>query len=384
MNAPRALLLLALLFVGCGDTQSTSSHEPPAVLGGPTTDGDIARANLDARIAGLEAALERTPHLFSLRRSLVEALLTRTTLFGTYTDFDRALALTEAPDTDAKRRLRARALQAVHRFSEALEILGDVNGDDLRGTIDLALERNLDDVLAAREAAAAQYPTYANWYALAAVKSRRGDFDGADAAWVAAGNAYQDVSPFPYALIAFQRGVMWAEVAGRPDRALPLYREALRRVPGYVTAAVHLAELEASQGQHALAVSLLETVLAHTDDPEPFGLLGELTGAPAPIAEASTRYDALLGSHRAAFLDHGSEFFAGPGQDVGRALELALENLDLRPTERARQVAIEAALAADDPIACGLAAAVDGPISQPLAELAAHVDALFGGTCLDD
>ena len=41
---------------------------------------------------------------------------------------------------------------------------------------------------------------------------------------------YRDVSPFPLAWIAFQRGVMWAEMADRPDLARPLYEEAVRRV----------------------------------------------------------------------------------------------------------------------------------------------------------
>jgi len=54
---------------------------------------------------------------------------------------------------------------------------------------------------------------------------------------------YRDVSPFPIAYVAFQRGVMWAELANAPERALPLYREAVERLPGYVVANVHLAEL---------------------------------------------------------------------------------------------------------------------------------------------
>jgi hypothetical protein len=62
-----------------------------------------------------------------------------------------------------------------------------------------------------------------------------------------------------------------------------------------------------------------------------------------------------LKQHRAAFLDHAAEFFTGPGADPPRALELATENLALRPTGRAYALAIEAALAAQNrPLACDL------------------------------
>ena len=64
----------------------------------------------------------------------------------------------------------------------------------------------------------------------------------------------------------------------------------------------------------------------------------------------------LLASHRAAFLDHGAEFFAGPGADPDRALAMARENLESRRNGRAFVVAIESALAAGQPAeACALA-----------------------------
>ncbi len=385
MLTPRLIRLTALLaLVACSDPTGpavTAFPEPePVVLGGLTTDGETARQNLDARIQGLTQALERTPHLFSLRAGLVHALLSRTAFFGSYGDFDRVLALsadglTEHDSDDASRVLRAQALQAVHRFQEALALVEPVGpaADGVRGTIALALEQDLATELQRREAAVATRASFDSLSALAAVRSRVGDFDGADAAYRAAAEAYADVSPFAYAFVAFQRGVMWAEVAGDPLRAVPLYREALRLVPGYVVAGVHLSELEAEHGLLPQAVARLELLAGATADPEPHGLVGELLGSAAHVDEARKRYDALLSTHREAFLDHGSEFFAGPGADPERALSLALENLALRPTERARLVAIEASLAAAQPdLACELSAKVGPhPVSLPLQELAA-------------
>ena len=101
-------------------------------------------------------------------------------------------------------------------------------------------------------------------------------------------------------------------------------------------------------------------------DPEPGGLLGELIRESNPAEsmrlahQAGARYDQLLSRHRAAFLDHGAEFFSGPGEDTARGLALARENLELRPTARAYVVAIESATAhGDGELACEYAASAE-------------------------
>ena len=175
-------------------------------------------------------------------------------------------------------------------------------------------------------------------------------------------DAYRDVSPFPVARVQFLRGVMWAEMADRADLAVELYRDAVRRIPGYVVASVHLAELEAENGDLTTARELLEPLVT-SGDPEPAGLLAELVEAEDPeraaelAARARARYDDLLARHREAFLDHGAEFFVGPGGQPLRGQELALENLSLRTNARAYLVAIEASESAGDLAAvCSLAA----------------------------
>src|SRR5690606_35638155 len=107
-------------------------------------------------------------------------------------------------------------------------------------------------------------------------------------------------SPFPIAWVSFQRGVMWAEHAGKPEKALPLYREAVALLPQYVVANVHLAELEHEAGKAEEAKKLLSSVLSSDGDPEPASVLSELleSSDPAQAAkyaeQAKQRYEALL------------------------------------------------------------------------------------------
>ena len=44
-------------------------------------------------------------------------------------------------------------------------------------------------------------------------------------------------------------------------------------------------------------------------------------------------------SHLLAFADHAAEFYAGSGNDLGRALQLARTNAANRPTRRALEQA---------------------------------------------
>src|SRR5262249_53172976 len=53
-------------------------------------------------------------------------------------------------------------------------------------------------------------------------------------------------------------------------------------------------------------------------------------------ANAAARYDELLARHSEAFADHAAEFWLTIGGDPERALRLAHQNFDQRPTARAR------------------------------------------------
>jgi tetratricopeptide (TPR) repeat protein len=335
-----------------------------------TTDGDIAASNLKSQVSSLEAQLNIHPHSLSLRIQLVDTLLLRTQFLGLYDDFDRALSLAQEtaqihPENAQATLTLARVLGALHRFDEAIEFIQSLPAspelDSRLAGFKAAQGREYTrDYLLKREAVAVR-KDFTSLTNLANAAVNMNNYVQAEKLYKEALAQYQDVSPIPVAWIMFQRGVMWAEKANRPDKALVLYREAVARLPGYIVANVHLAELEAEYGDKEKALELLSKIVDTTQDPEPAGYLGELLMDQDPdramrrVFDASTQYDLLLSSHRAAFADHGAEFFAGPGNDVDRALRLAMYNLEHRDTDRAYAVAIETALAAKQPaLACEL------------------------------
>jgi tetratricopeptide (TPR) repeat protein len=255
----------------------------------------------------------------------------------------------------------------VHRFAEAegeydeAEKLGAADTRTKRASLHVAEGRDLETALVVAKERVAKLPTLENYSVEAGAEAALGQFDAADEHYRDALATYHDVSPFPIAYVEFQRGVMWAELANDRAKALPVYREAVRRLPQYVVANVHLAEIEFAEGQRESAEARLRPLEAQTEDPEPWARLGEMLLAAHPddahghalIERARIRYEQLLAQQHLAFADHAAEFFAGPGHDAKRAVELARDNLALRQTGRAYQLAVQAALAAGDaPLAC--------------------------------
>jgi tetratricopeptide (TPR) repeat protein len=231
---------------------------------GRTTSGAIATNNLSSQVSGREATARLRPADMDALGRLVDILLKRTQYLGTYSDFQRAVqvakqAMARSEGSDAAKLISARVDSALHRFDsarETLESLGRVTAATIRleSTIGLALNNDLEPLAENRRTDAHQYPNYQTLSALAAAESALGHYDLADGLYVRALQSYGDVSPFPVAWVQFQRGVMWAEAADQPERALPLYREAVARLPGYVVANVHLAELESQMGQMDQAI----------------------------------------------------------------------------------------------------------------------------------
>lgn len=360
------LFFLTVAFsTGCGPSEQGAEAITEPVTYGATTDGLTALVNLSSQIDGLEAQLARRPTSLAIRGQLVDRLLTRAQMAGTYDDFDRIDTLTAAGIEQHSNRasaFRARAsfLSATHRFVEALATLDlaeALDGDpstDQRDTIRLALGQDLAGILERRRAQAQAHPGFDQLASLAGALAAVGQFEAAEQAYRDALATFVDVSPFPIAWTAFQLGVMWAEEADDAPRAEALYAQAVQRLFPYVVARVHGAELRATAGEPEEAIALLEAVVDGSQDPEPLGLLAEVIADRDPergealVRAATERYDVLLSRHRAAFLDHGSEFFASVGDDPARALRLATENLELRQNDRAFRVAIEAALAAGD------------------------------------
>lgn len=392
----RLSLATALLIVFALTACSPAERAPepafdPAPFTGTTTSPETTLRNLDAAIEGQERALRLRPADPIVLVALSDSLQTRSQFRGTFEDLGRLeelgqLAVAEHPDEAWALDLRARAAQAVHRFDAALtdldaaERLDGRSRDYERTTVWLARGERLDEVLALRLEKAEAYPNFRNLTAVAAALGALGEYERADRYWIDALGYYRDVSPLPIAYVAFQRGVMWSEQAGRSERGEQLYREAVRRFPAYGVANVHLAELEWEGGDAAGAEARLRAVMPLTSDPEPGGLLAEIL-AERGDAEAAThagasaaRYDELLTLHPLAFLDHGAEFFGGPGADPERALAMSLRNLENRSNARAFEIALGAALALNDTETfCEVARdARDAAPSVPLRELLAQ------------
>ncbi len=356
-------------------------------FGRPTTDGAVALGNLDATISAYRSFLVTHPAEAGMRSTLVGLLLSRSQFSGTFSDLDEALelatvAVKEEPEEPKAHQLLASALGATHRFDESraqLETAAALGADVTLplATTDLAIGKDLGSALENAEQAVAQSRTFGSLTALAGIEAARGRFERADALFLEAVGSYHDVSPFPVAWVAFQRGLMWSELAARRDLGRPLYAEAVRRLPGYVVANVHLAELEAASGDAEAAIARLGPLAASTADPEPDSRLAQFlaptdpAGAALASAKAAAGYTALLAKHPLAFADHAAEYYLGAGGDPKRGLGLALENLEHRKNDRAYVLAIHAAMANErTDLACELSAEAGGArASIPLKEV---------------
>lgn len=251
----------------------------------------------------------------------------------------------------------------------------------LEAQLKLARRHDLNALLDAQLTILEHDSSYANLILTAGILADLGRFDEADTLYLRASETYRDTSPLPLAFLMFQRGVMWGEKAGDTEKARVLYEEALHYLPQYAVANIHLAEILASNGAMDRAIQNLRT-LAPMSDPEGRGVLGEMlaqhnsTEAGPLIDSAAAEYSTLLEKYPLAFADHAAEFFAGPGGDAARSYSLATLNLNNRRTERAYQVAIEAAAAAQQPKdVCRLVNEVQAmqPVSVPLkSSMAAH------------
>jgi tetratricopeptide (TPR) repeat protein len=328
-----------------------------------TTAGVIALANLAARIDGQAARATRGRLTVEERAELVELLALRGHVLGCIADAERAKAMADelvgaAPSDAVSFVARARMKGVFHRFASALTDLGtaavlgadpaDLDGE--RAAIQQALGR-YDEALAIRRRAVERHPDFSALAALAGVYGERGEMDEAERWFTAATRCYRDTSPFPLAILEFQRGRLWME---RDDlhAARARFDAGLRRLPAYVPAQGHLAEVDAALGDTATAIARLRPLALTSDDPEYAMQLARVLGHAGHAEEARTwrgkaaaRYDELLARHGDAFADHAAEFWLEIGGNRERALWLARRNLALRKTPRARALVRRASAA---------------------------------------
>ena len=336
-------LAVALVSMTCSAKDGSEVCDPIT----STTSSAIAIANLAQQIrqAGNEAGVE-------------ELLLVRSRFLGDYQALDRASTLGEGRSATVRDHLlRARTRSAVHRFADALadvdtaEKLGGKAGEisALRASILVAIGRGTE-VIPQLEQNLHDHPGFPARSALAVAYASIGRLDDADRLYAEALSSLDTTLPFPYAWIYFARGLMWSEQGGDQSRAEALYAQALKYVPEFVTAGIHLAEIEALRGDTDSAIARLESIVQSSHEPEALALLGVLhlrtgnsKGGWREIAEARTSYELLLSRAPLAFADHAAEFYLGPGRDPQSAWVLAQQNLANRQTPRAAALAIKAA-----------------------------------------
>src|SRR5262249_37183314 len=151
--------------------------------------------------------------------------------------------------------------------------------------------------------------------------AERGEMVEADRWFVAARRCYRGVSPFPLAMLDFQRGRLWLE---HDDlrRARPWCEAAGPRGPAYGPPPGPPAEVDPALGEGAAAIDRLRPLALASDDPDYATQLarilsdaGQTEEAQSWRARAEARYDELLARHPEAFADHAAEFWLTIGGD---------------------------------------------------------------------
>jgi tetratricopeptide (TPR) repeat protein len=315
------------------------THEAPTTVAGEAgcslTAGAIAMINLQAQIDGLEQLVAGGRAAISVQVELIELITLRGQVLGRIGDYEwadeRAEQLTrDAPADGMAIVARARARARFHRFADAL------------ADLDAAQRLGADPALVDAERAGVfqaigRYEAALTIYNEAAKKL----FDESR-------SRYRGVSPFPLALLDFQRGLMWL-AQGDLHRALTWFVAAVRRVPAYAPAQGHLAEVEAALGEPEAAIARLLPLTASSGDPDYTASLARILGDAGRAEEAAewrnktaARYDELMARHPEAFADHAAEFWLDAG-DAVRARPFAQMNLEVRQTPRAHELLARAA-----------------------------------------
>ena len=327
-----------------------------------TTHATIALSHLDGQIDGLERFAARGEMENRAWVGLIHLLTLRAQILGRIADYERASLLAEqrtevAPVDGLAFLSRARTRASLHRFAEAMADLDHAAqlgeaGREIeveKAAILQAVGRYAEAMTICRGIADTS-PDFEAAAGLASLYADIGDTDAAEQWFDESSLRYRSVSPFALAQLEFQRGHMW--MAHDPKQARRWLLAAWQRLPCYVQAEGHLAEVEEALGDRNAALLRLERLAAESDDPDFAAELARVlwnAGRHSESAQwrayAEKRYETLIARAPAAFADHGARFWLSVGGDPGRALALARLNLEVRDTPKARRL-FDAAMAA--------------------------------------
>lgn len=333
------------------------------------TDGEISVINHESLLDRNWRVFRRRPDQFGTAEAIVEEESRSVQFLGDTSAMDRLVALSlelivSEPSAPTTYLIAAEVASIRHHFVEARRhvveatSLGALENDlaRLKLTLDQAMGENLAAVLEVRRANAEATGDIRDLVPLGALLADLGEFEEADRTYVHAIRGFRDLSPFPVAWTCFQLGKLWGEQIPEPDRsyAATWYQKAIEYLPAYTRARVHLAEIYLEQRELEHAQALLEPYHANGDPElkwrlaEVLAAQGRRTDAEQQLRSAHERFEALLEKHQLAFADHAAEFYLSAGNDAGRALDLARINMANRPTLRAFELALGAAVACRD------------------------------------
>ena len=337
------------------------------------TDGEIAAINLESTRRRAWARFAQDPSLPGAAEAVLDNERLAAQFLGDLGALDRLEAIASQfarVDNSFRAELVcAEVASTVHRFDDArghlarAAVMGGPSEAIERQslTIDQACGVDLDAVLAARRGVATASGRLEDLVPVGAVLADLERFAETDTVYRQAFFSYEGTSPFPLAWVCFQLGMLWGELVPVPDSNLAAlwYQRAIAYLPGYVKARVHLAEIYASEGHTGKAEALLLPTLSSRDPEARWRLAdiliaqGGFEGGETQLEAARSGFEALLERHLLAFADHAAEFYAGSGNDLRRALELARINVANRPTHRAVRQAQVIAVKAEEAAAAG-------------------------------
>ncbi len=322
----------------------------------PTTPPAIALSNLSGEITDREKHLAEGS--LDAASELISRYVTRAKYAGLVSDLikadDVSARLVAAKPGDGKAHLtRASALSAIHAFAQAADELDAASRTGAepalvqheRGAILLATGREDEAAAVLKVGDDAPLPALVMW---AGVEARLDRATEAERLFDLARARYHDVSPFTVAWFDFEHARA-LELQGDRRRARPYLEEAVKVLPTYAHAVVHLAALETPD----VALGQLLPLAQKSDDPDVLAgqadalrRAGRTDEARAMTARAAARYAEVLARLPLAYADHAASFYLGMGGDPARALQLAKQNVDNRPTDEAIELWLTAAQAA--------------------------------------
>ncbi len=377
----QAILLLAVL-VGSGCDKPAAEPEAPKVAATTTAAVEPAKSapRLDGPTATGKALVEVDANITFHRRqgeqkggwlhyeSLAGAYLTRARLTGSIDDYVAAGdAIAEAFKRAAPGTgpffTRAHYNYTIHQIARVepdlvidekrlLRKTADMERTaGLRG--DLAFHRgDLDAARASYEAALKHRRSLATVARTAFLDLKTGNLDAArkgyeEAATMAKSDRVQR------AWAQLHRGIVELE-AGEPATALVWYEKANESFSGWYLIEEHIAEAKLLLGDPDGAIAMYESILARTPSGEFMAALADCWEAKGDAVrqkewteKARAAFERDIAKLPSAASGHALEFYVT--HDFKRALELAKENVKLRPNHEARMFLAQAHLANGQP-----------------------------------